>query len=216
MQEENLQEGVIKFRLEHADRLQFSDDNVSEIESYRKLCIKLAIIGQDGARYQGFGFGNISIRTFAGQFIISGTQTGGTAHLDATGYALVAECQPHNNRIVSFGQTKPSSEAMTHGQIYQLEPPVNAVIHGHCPDIWQNASNLNLAQTDQDVPYGTVEMSKEVARLFAQTNVSQDKIFSMAGHEDGVVSFGHNLREAFDIFSSTLAKALQINNRKQS
>ena len=39
-------------------------------------------------------------------------------------------------------------------------------------------------------------MALEVRRLFTETNVRQSRLFSMGGHEDGIVSFGHNVEQA--------------------
>jgi L-ribulose-5-phosphate 4-epimerase len=53
-----------------------------------------------------------------------------------------------------------------------------------------------LPATRGDVAYGTPEMANEIARLFKDQNLYQNKIFGMAGHHGGVVSFGKSLEEA--------------------
>ena len=42
-------------------------------------------------------------------------------------------------------------------------------------------------------------MAYEIARLFKVSDVRRRKIFVMAGHEGGIVAFGKNLEEAFEI-----------------
>ena len=42
-------------------------------------------------------------------------------------------------------------------------------------------------------------MANEIARLFKEQNLSQHKIFAMAGHSEGIVSFGKNLAQAAEI-----------------
>jgi ribulose-5-phosphate 4-epimerase/fuculose-1-phosphate aldolase len=204
------QEGVIKFQLDFSPQPALSAADVAEINSWRSIMLQLGMLGQTPLRYDNYGFGNISQRFGAdNQFIISGTQTGGIAQMRAADYALVTLCQPEQNRIVAVGETRPSSEAMTHGQLYQLSGDINFVIHAHCPQIWQFAGALGLAQTRAEVPYGTVAMAQEVARLFSATNVLQQGVFTMAGHEDGVVAFGSSADQAAQRLISVYAAALK-------
>lgn len=201
-----MQEGVIKFQLDYtwdAAVAETAVPHLPALEKWRAFCVANGLIGQDPARYEGYGFGNISQRVVWGKggdelrpFLISGTQTGHLAHLSAEHYALVTGCYPTENRVVARGAVKPSSESMTHGVIYTLDTAVRGVIHVHSPHLWQAAERLALPMTAADVPYGTPDMAQEVARLFAQTDVHQRGIFGMAGHEDGIVAFGRDLDEA--------------------
>ena len=209
------QEGVIKFQLNFKAQAVLNARHVMELTSWRHIMLQLGMLGQCPQRYDNYGFGNISQRFGNGvgpnsQFMISGTQTGGVRNMTAADYALVTDCQPTQNQIVAVGETKPSSEAMTHGQLYQLSEHIRFIIHAHCPQIWHQASTLNLAQTRAEVPYGTVAMADEVARLFADTNVLQQGVFTMAGHEDGVVAFGRDAGEAAQRLISVYALALGL------
>ena len=47
--------------------------------------------------------------------------------------------------------------------------------------------------------YGTPEMAYEIVRLFKVSDVRSRQIFAMAGHEGGIVTFGENLEDAFDV-----------------
>ncbi len=207
------QEGVIKYQLNYQPQAVLTAEDVIELTSWRQVMLQLGMLGQTPTRYDNYGFGNISQRFGSGigdssQFVISGTQTGGISKMMAADYALVTQCQPEQNRIVAMGETKPSSEAMTHGQLYQLSDDIHFIIHAHCPAVWQQASTLNLPQTRAEVPYGTVAMADEVARLFSNTDVLQQGIFSMAGHEDGVVAFGRSAGQAAQHLISFYALAL--------
>jgi hypothetical protein len=42
-------------------------------------------------------------------------------------------------------------------------------------------------------------MAYEIMRLFEASDVRSRKMLVMAGHESGIVSFGENLEEAFDV-----------------
>jgi hypothetical protein len=206
----NEQEGVIKFDLQYSAqaRLPVADTAVLALNGWRTICRKLGLIGQDPARYDGYGFGNISQRIGSGnQFLISGTQTGQLARLTRDDFALVTACDPPQNRVWAVGPVKPSSESMTHAILYALDMAIGAVIHVHSPEIWHTAVDLDLPQTAPDVPYGTPAMSAEVQHLFATTAVGTKGIFSMGGHEDGVVAFGDTLDTAGTILISTLVQA---------
>jgi L-ribulose-5-phosphate 4-epimerase len=206
------QEGVIKFQLDYTPTSPLDASLLTELMHWRDLLFEHQLIGQDPTRYGGYGFGNISARlpsleTTADQriFAISGTQTGNLPHLGAEHYALVEACYPAENRIVASGPIRPSSESMTHGVLYELDADLRFVMHAHSPEIWLAASRLGLPITQADIPYGTPEMAQEVHRLFTATDCRQRGIFSMGGHEDGIVSFGPTADSA----GTTLLDALR-------
>lgn len=214
------EEGVIKFQLEHqtaelAQHPLFSEARLIELDTWRHIQFRLKMIGQDPTRYDGYGFGNISARLAktSDNFLITGTQTGEPEFLTNQQYAIVTECHPAANRIQSMGPMKPSSEAMTHGQLYQLSSTIDCVIHVHCPEIWQCAQQLNVPTTTADVPYGTPQMAQAVEQLFSTTSVAEDKIFAMAGHLDGVVTFGQTFDEATQVLTRYLAQAIALTHR---
>lgn len=211
------QEGVIKFRMDFTQVAALGADEVSPqlcalLDEWRDRLVGLAVLGQDPARYDGYGFGNIScalddLRSIPGKraFLISGTQTGELAHLTAQELVIVDACFPEENRIVAHGPVRPSSEAMTHGALYALDPASQWIFHGHSPEIWRAAAQLGLPETRAEVPYGTPEMSAEMARLWRESDVRERRILSMGGHEDGIVTFGATPEEAFSPWLDALA-----------
>jgi len=94
---------------------------------------------------------------------------------------------------------------MTHGVIYDLDNALRAVLHVHSPDIWNSAASQGIPVTNASVEYGTPEMSREVERLYSQSDVRYKGIFSMGGHKDGVVAFGHSVEEAGNTLLTALA-----------
>ncbi|MDX1546565.1 MAG: class II aldolase/adducin family protein [Rhodothermales bacterium] len=209
------QEGVIKYQLWFLERPPLPAEALSGIDAWRRLLFQTGLIGQDPARYGGYGYGNVSVRvppleappTWR-RFAISATQTGGLPVLGPEHYALVRGCYPAENLIVAEGPGLPSSEALTHGVLYALDAGVRAVLHVHSPALWHAAAPLGLPVTRPDVPYGTPEMAGEVARLFAETDVRQRRLFAMGGHEDGLVAFGATAEEAGTVLLAALARAL--------
>ena len=189
---------------------------VAPIVQWRALMKRLGFIGLDPNRYQGVGFGNVSVRIppFRGPrgqqsaFLITATQTGAKAKLDDDDVVVVDEWDLRRNRVRSRGRALPSSESLTHGAVYDVVPGAKAVIHVHAPEIFTRADALQLPTTAAHVGYGTVAMANEVARLWRDTDLAHVRVFAMAGHEDGVVAIGHDLDDAGAKLMATYARAL--------
>ncbi|MGR9074307.1 MAG: class II aldolase/adducin family protein [Gammaproteobacteria bacterium] len=209
------QEGVVKFRSTHTfESISFPEQSLTRLNAWRTLLHRLTLIGRFPDRYGGLGFGNISLRHGrADGFIISGTQTGHLACLTRDHYCQVLEADLPTNRILSTGPCRPSSEALTHASVYRQDNKIQCVIHTHCPEIWIHARRLGLAHTDREIAYGTPEMASAVADLFQAGRLSRKGIFTMAGHEDGVVSFGETIELAARETIEKLASAIAIEQR---
>lgn len=204
------QEGVIKFRFAMTERLPVAAPALRRLGAWRAILRRLGVLGQDPARYDGYGFGNVSVRVGPGSpgFFISGSQTGGLADLGPQHWAHVLECDPEQNFLRARGIADPSAESMTHAAVYAQDPRIGCVLHGHSPEIFAAAERLGLPATAAAVPYGTPAMAREVARLFAASAVGRIGFFVMGGHEDGVIAFGRSPAEAGRRMTATLARAL--------
>jgi len=215
-------EGVIKFRVEHEQRALSPREHgelANKLIAWREILARTGLVGQDPALYGGAGYGNVSARVGAPSsprgarpFLISGTQTSGLARIDLPQLCLVRRYVLAENRAESSGLVHPSSESLTHGAIYDLSPHIRAVLHAHTPAIWRQARRLRLPTTNAVVAYGTVEMAQEVRRLYRDTALGEQQIFSMGGHEDGVVVFGRSVEEAGGVLVRALARALELAN----
>lgn len=213
-------DGVIKFSAEHRRESlgsrQFSE-MVASLQAWRHIFFRLNFIGQDPTRYDGAGFGNVSARILPHtavkgerKFVVTGTQTGARPHLGLGDYCVVESYDMRLNRVQSYGDTMPSSESMTHGAIYDLNPAIRFVFHGHVPVIWRQAKALRLPTSRPEIAYGTPDMAYEVSRLYRESSLSDRKVLAMGGHEDGIISFGKNADEAGSALVSTLSQALQL------
>ena len=200
---------VIKFTLDFHHQQVCNREMTAALSSWRLVLHRLGLIGCDPGRYHGLGSGNISSRRTEepGHFLISGTQTGTCPWLAPEQYALVTRCDPGRNVIGATGGVRPSSEALTHGQLYQQDPRIMAVVHAHSPEIYRHWASLGLLRTADDAHYGTVAMAMAVKELFA-AGLYERGLFVMGGHEDGVVSFGTTLEEACQRLVAIFAAAL--------
>ncbi len=203
-------EGVIQFDLRFTPGEPMPVDALREIMAWRRILWLMGLIGHDPNRYDGYGYGNISILQPSAEspdcFIISGSQTGEIAHLNPEGYAAVEDYDLDQNRIMATGPLNPSSEALTHAAIYRIDPEIKAVIHAHSPEIWGWGMARGLPATPADAACGTPEMAAAAAAVYPGARTG--RILIMAGHEDGVLTFGKSLAEAGTRMVQAMAKAL--------
>ena len=207
-------EGVIKFQLDFQVGPSPSSGDLRELNAWRKIFRQLGLIGQDPARYDGYGFGNLSRRLpdqSTAAFLISGTQTGHLQRLLADHYATVHECNPAINQLKASGQTQPSSEALSHGVLYLSNLGICWVMHLHSPEIFNARKPLNLPCTDPNAAYGTPEMAAEIQSLANIHNHSKPGLLVMTGHQDGILAYGATAEETGSLVVKTLALALQLN-----
>jgi len=206
------QEGVIKYRLDHHYCDLPTAIDLDEINAWRNLLFRLQLIGQLTEKYDGLGFGNLSYRLASGtdRFLISGTQTGHLANLQSAHFTIVDAASPIENTLSSKGPCRPSSEALTHASVYQHQANAMAVIHVHCPEIWRNTSLLNLPHTASNVAYGSVAMALAVEQLLKSGQLETVGLFSMLGHEDGIVAYGDSLASAAHTLFKELVRAIAV------
>lgn len=200
---ESMQEEGIKFDCNWIEVPPLELEQISELNEWRD---KLYAKGLIGVTPDGFGYGNVSARVWEHQFVISGASTGRLDHLGPEHYALVAGYDIQANELTAKGPVKPSSESLTHAMIYECSSSVNAVFHIHHPGLWKKLLE-SLPATDTEVPYGSPELAWEIERLFKDENLAEQKIFAMAGHEDGVIVFGNSIQEAGEILFAAIKEA---------
>ena len=204
-------EGITKYDLHFTPSPPLAWSAVEEISRWRQKMVQAKLIGQDPDRYGGYGFGNISCRLAPisapadrRRFIISGSQTGHKSCLTEDDFTIVSSWDLNRNRIVAYGPVHPSSESLTHAVIYSLDVKLRWVIHVHSPELWHTADRLQIPQTRPAIAYGTVDMAREVERLFAETSLAEQGIFAMGGHEDGLVAFGSTAAQAAEAITDLM------------
>jgi hypothetical protein len=159
-----------------------------------------------GAYENGVGFGNISIRIRGGnQFIITGSATGEIPELEPGHYVKVNSFNIDDNAVQCTGSLKASSESLTHAAIYLADPGVNAVIHVHSIELW-NELIYKVPTTNPSMDYGTTGLAKDIFRLFSESDVIEKRIIVMAGDRAGILTFGHDIDEAVNVLMQYLRK----------
>lgn len=112
--------------------------------------------------YPGGSYGNLSFRVKAcgDAFIITGTCMGLKGCLDDEKFVLVTACDFDQLTVTASGTRHPSSESMMHFALYQARPDINAIFHGHSPEILNQADRLNIPITPEEHAYGTPQLAK--------------------------------------------------------
>ena len=190
--------GSIKFNCNWIAADPIDEKRIIEINRWRNILFNHKLIG---VYPNGIGYGNISIRLTDNEFLISGTSTGHLETLTDQHYSIVTSYNFTTNSVTCKGPIKASAESLTHAAVYEMDPGVQAIIHIHNKKMWDELLD-KVPTTSSSVEYGTPEMALEIKRLFNSTDLIEHKILVMAGHEEGVISFGKDLEEAGEIILS--------------
>ena len=189
-----IDEGYTKYECDWRHGPALPADAISELNDWRNRLHEQGLIGYYPEHRVGFG--NVSIREGdSSTFIISGTQTGHIETTDERHYARVIRCDIEANRVLCEGPVQASSEALTHAAIYALDPGIRAVAHVHDAALWDELID-RLPTTSREISYGTPEMAREFRRLYAETDFPALGVAVMGGHEEGLVAFGRDIKEA--------------------
>ncbi len=194
-----IDEGYIKFNIEWIEE-PLKELVSDELLSCRDKMHQLKLIGHYEAI--NIGYGNISIKTPNG-ILISGTQTGDIYPIKPNHFTLVIAYDINKNKVVCRGPIKASSESMTHAAVYDADKSINTIIHIHNMELWKKLMDT-VPTSKKEVPYGTPEMANEIFRLFKETNVAQEKIIVMAGHDEGIIFFGNSITETQQLVEKTV------------
>lgn len=205
-------EGAIRFRYtldvpSSADSI--DTEHFTQLAAWRTILRQLDLIGRDPSRYDGFAYGNLSVRDHADpqRFYVTASQTGGDADFDLAQLVRIDRWNAERFDVRATGVAPPSSESITHGMVYAADPTIAWVMHVHMPIIWGNARKLGLPATAEDVSYGSPAMANAVSILLHEHS-GRPIVFATLGHEDGVFVCGATAHETGTCLVRMLAVAL--------
>lgn len=186
-------EGVVKYTCRHVTAPFAVPPEMDDLLHWRNKLRALALIGADA---DGIGYGNLSIRLYASpRFLITGSQSSGLPDVDRRHFAAVTVVDLDRNFLQSTGETAPSSEALTHAALYEVDRGIRAVVHVHASALWATWRH-RLPTTREDVAYGTPEMAYEMIRLHRRSAIGTRGCVVMGGHRDGLIAFGPSVADA--------------------
>ncbi len=162
---------------------------------------QLAVQRYIGVDDQGIGYGNISQRwQSSSQFLITGSQTGSLPQLTPAHLSLVTDVDIGHNELHCQGPVKASSEAMSHGIIYQMRPACDCVIHIHDRRLWERYMS-KWPTTPPEASYGSVALAQALKALL-QVPSEPFQMIVMGGHEPGLLIYGQAIDKTIDYLLS--------------
>ena len=205
-------EGVIRFHYQLEERCEpvLPSRTLDELRAWREIMRRLGLLGQRPDRYQGLGFGNISVRCpqRSAEFVITATQTSGVDVLEDRHLTRVRDHDLTEFRVTAAGPLPPSSESLTHAMIYQLTDGVDAIVHVHSPEIWHRADAIGLPTTPEQVSYGSPAMAQATRKLLEEHR-ERPLSFATLGHGDGVCACAASVAAAAAALVDQLSRALR-------
>lgn len=195
-------EGVIKFKFTLKRAPAPEMNQVIALEKWRVLFYRLGLIGE--YPIEKVGYGNLSSRLSKKSFIITGTQTGHLAHLQAHHYTKVIDCDLKRGQVSAEGLIPPSSESLTHFGIYEANEDVQFVFHVHHGDLWRFLmTEPDVDSIPEDIPYGTTEMAEAASHILKHKSTG---LIVMKGHEDGILAYGNSAEDTGKIILDAYRK----------
>jgi ribulose-5-phosphate 4-epimerase/fuculose-1-phosphate aldolase len=137
--------------------------------------------------------GSISIR-YGKRIVITkaGAQMGKIKNEDMV---EVIDYDPIKNLALVIGLAEPNSETPMHWLIYDAMDKINAIIHVH-------AMSEAIPTTENEKPYGTLELAMEVLKTFRKGNFINIK-------NNGSIAIGRNLEEAMRLMKNVDLKSVK-------
>jgi L-ribulose-5-phosphate 4-epimerase len=208
---ERPQEGVVQYQCRLIDSSAATEPEIAELIRWRHELFVRDVIGCNMDRY-GACYGNLSMRTGAygagpgrREFLVSCTQTGGDEAMSAGTISRILSYDHLRNSVVAQGPCAPSSESMTHGAIYDASLEIRAIVHGHDSQLWRYIITGGGPHTHESIDYGTPGMAaaaRTLVRDCVRRPWTHPGVLAMAGHLDGVVAWGHSIKQATERFVS--------------
>ncbi|MCB1684309.1 MAG: class II aldolase/adducin family protein [Pseudomonadales bacterium] len=204
-------EGIIRFAYDLQPSVSsiVDEELFAQLKAWRTILTKLSLLGRHPRRYDGLGFGNLSLRDpeRPGEFIITASQSSGIRRIDQRNITRITNYNLQRFWVDACGEEPPSSETMTHAMIYAADPRISWVFHAHSPEIWSRAAALALPCTPDTAVNGSGELVQAVSDLLNRYH-SRPIVFATLGHTDGIFACGPTARDAGGLLVSYLAKSL--------
>lgn len=164
-----------------------------------------------GVYPDGVGYGNLSVRFPGGNFLVTGTATGGIPAIGSDHLTEVNAYDIASNWLRCRGPVQASSESLSHAAVYECDPAIAAVIHVHHLGLWQRLRGV-IPTTNSAAQAGTPAMAEAIADLLRDPAVRARGLFVMGGHREGLIAFGTVLNEAGEILLREFA-AFNVDRR---
>lgn len=140
--------------------------------------------------------GNLSFRTKQG-FIITTYMTD-FSRISNENFAEVLAVDAGKNQVIANGNKEPSSETFMHYAIYSQRNDVNAIFHAHSDEFLRNNDKLNLPETKEEKPAGSIELAQEVQSILGNNNFILLKNHGFIALGDTIGSVGNLVMKRYN------------------
>lgn len=212
-------DGEISFCLKYEQNISLPEQNLTPLIAWRETLYRMQLIGKSAHKYDGMGYGTVSQRvqnelleTHPNAFFVTGALSGQFKKITPRHFSFVRSLNVEQNQVEAEGPCKPTSEALTLGALYQIDPSIQYAIHFHSPELWYMAGVLGIVETDDSLDYGTPQLAQEIANLHKGGALNECPMISIRGHQDGIIAFGANLDEVASLIIQKVTHAFSHSN----
>ncbi len=135
-------------------------------------------------------YGNQSCRTGQSSFFITKSAMIPTEKIIFANFCHIVAFDEASNTFFSEGISTPSSESFLHHLLYQSQPHIQAILHGHSNLFLEYAGALNILSTQTFYPYGTRELAESAMEIINITS----RFIILKDH--GFIALGESIEEA--------------------
>jgi len=189
----------VKFQFHRTKATYSYDKRLNQLNHWANILAELGLapVHATGA------YGNQSYRTGNTAFIITKSSMLPAKTLLVENFCHVVGYDEQAAAFITEGTAIPSSESYLHNALYQAQPHINAILHGHCSLLNDHAKALNIPVTKRFYDYGTQDLAKAAVCLVDQATL----FFILKDH--GFVALGKDIDSAgrltLEYFSKLIA-----------
>lgn len=191
----------VKFRyLQVGEEFTCGADQLATLHHWAYLFSQLGLtpVHAEGA------YGNQSCRTGSSSFFITKSGMHPSENFDKDSFCHVTAFDKNSDTFLIEGKAVPSSESMLHAFLYNAQPDINAILHGHSRLFMHYADRLGIPTTHAFHPYGT----RDLAESAVACGQSGARFFILKDH--GFVAMGDTITSAGKLTLSFLAKVINL------
>ncbi len=187
----------VKFKTIFKEKKKLKNEGIEELNNWCKSFSELDLAPEVAGGYAG----NLSFR-IPGGFVITaaGADLGNLSDED---FVEVIGVDMNLKQIFVCGLKEPSSESFLHHAIYMKRQDIFAVFHGHDELVLKYNDKLNFPVTENEQPYGSMELMDEVVKILDNLNYILIK-------NHGFLSLGETMSDAGNDAVLQHQKALKL------
>ena len=192
-----LYEGV-KFSVDIQGPSPLPDDLLTKLNYWAWVLSELGL----SPRHPSGAYGNLSCRANENSFYITKSGMQPEPVLDNKNFCRIISYNPTTKSFIVEGDSPPSSETILHHLLYDEQPEIQAIFHGHSQLLIDNSVPLAIPVTEEFFPYGTLELALSAVEMIHRGH----DFFLLKNH--GFVSIGKDFQSTSNHCFKALSRLL--------